>query len=85
MGYAWLSNYSLGQGDFVYRIRPNFHHLGEGIRRSVRTRVSPSVSYSFAPEDFMGLAARMCGKVHGSSIVRRAVQRWLLLFFVSIE
>ena len=70
---------------YRFRLRPKFHRFDHGLRRCVRTRVSPSVNWSFSPEDMMGLCARMCNKIHGSSISKRAVQRWMLFFFCELE
>jgi hypothetical protein len=59
--------------------------MDHGLRRAVRTKMSPSVYYTFSPEDFMGMVARMCGKCHGSTIIRRGVCRWLLSWFVEMS
>ena len=58
---------------YPYNMRPKFHHYDEGLRRCVRTGAPMSLTYSFTPEDFMGLCARMCATVHGSNISSRGV------------
>ena len=85
LSYHWLSKTSCEAGAFRYRMRPKFHHLDEGLRRSVRTGVSMSIYYSFTPEDCMGVVARMCRHIHPSSIMRRGVSRWLLSFFTRFK
>jgi len=81
----WLSKHCNSHDVFRWKIRPKYHRMDHGLRRAVRTKISPSVYYTFSPEDFMGLVARMCGKCHGSTIIRRGVCRWLLSWFVEMS
>ena len=85
LGYEWLSKDSYSKSLFRYKLIPKFHHWEHGLRRSVRTSISPSVTYTFSPEDFMGVTSRMCAKVHGSTILKRGVSRWLISFFAALE
>ena len=85
LSYEWLSKTCASCSVYRYNMRPKFHHYDEGLRRCVRTGASMSLTYSFTPEDFMGLCARMCAKVHGSNISSRGVARWLLSFCAGVE
>ena len=85
MAYEWLSKDSAAKSLYRYKVRPKLHHFDHGLRRSVRSKVSPSVTYSFSPEDFMGLCARMSSRCHGSTIMRRGVARWLVSFVVGLD
>ena len=82
LGYHWLSKECASRNMCHYRIRPKFHRWDKGLRRAVRTGVSPSVYYTFSPEDMMGITARACSKIHSSTIMRRGFGRWLLSFFI---
>ena len=85
LSYHFLSKRHVSLKQYKFRIRPKYHHWDHGLRRSVRSKVSMSLFYSFAPEDFMGLIARMCNKVHSVSMSKRAMQRWLLFFFGTLD
>ena len=80
LSYDRLSEDSFSKNIFRYRMRPKFHHWDHGLRRCIRVGMSPSIVYTFSPEDFMGVCARMCSKVHGSTILKRGVEMVAGLF-----
>ncbi len=85
LSYEWLSNACEFGGVCQYKIRPKYHNLEHGVRRMIRTKLSMSLSYSFSPEDVMGMCARMCNKTHATSMMRRGVGRWLLAFVAGLS
>ena len=82
--YHWLHKDAAAQGRRQFNLRPKFHYLDHLLRRSLRTQVSPGVFWTFAAESFIGMFARQCQRVHGASLYRRAVSRWIIYFWVTI-
>ena len=81
LGYHWLSKENYGSGKAAYHCIPKFHKVDKMLRRAIRTKVSPTMFWTFLSESQMGITARLVNNLHGASSGRRGVQRWLLFFF----
>ena len=81
LGYHFLAKSACERRVFVYNLIPKHHKLDKLLRRMNRTGVSASLYWTFCLESEMGLAAKVIGRCHGASSMRRGVQRWLLVFW----
>jgi len=81
LGYHACSRAAQDRNEFVYPIQPKFHKLDHLCRRAVRTKVSPSTTWTFSDEDSMTWMSRLCSALHGSTLARTPCDRWLLSFF----
>ena len=80
LGFHFLSKTNLESNVNIYRLPPKFHKMDELMRRSIRTRISPSLVWTFVLEHEMGIAGRLVGHLHAGPSSRRAVERWLIAF-----
>ncbi len=83
LGFYWLHKKSIECGRYGYNITPKFHQVDEMIRRGLRTRISWHLWWTFCSESAMGNWAKLCGKSHGATIMRRPVERWVMGFWAS--
>ena len=81
LGYHFLAKKHAENASAHFSLVPKFHKVDHLLRRAIRTRVSPSLWWTFSLESHMGIMARMVHKLHASSSSRRGIERWLLYFF----
>ena len=81
LGYHYLAKEAISQGRFIYKLNPKHHKLDHLFRRSIRTRVSPTLFWTFVLESEMGVASRLVRRLHGASSLRRGVDRYLIYFW----
>ena len=60
---------------------PKYHVVDHVLRDGVRTGLSPRAYWTLGDESFGGDLAQMCRELHPASMSKRAVQRWLAVFF----
>ena len=82
--YQWLSKESVENGKHSWNMRPKFHRVDKCLRRCIRTGLNPSIFWTFGSEHLMGVMARQCQKIHGSSLYRRSVQRWQIYWWAEL-
>ena len=80
LGFHACSKISAEAHRFRYRLTPKFHKLDHLLRRAVRTRLSPSLFWSFADEDMMKWMVQNAGKCHGLGIMQTPLRKWLVFF-----
>ena len=84
-GFNTLSSNARATGQWKYKMRPKFHKLDHALRRSARTGWNLSMLWSFGEEDWLGQQCQMTSNCHGSSLHRRAPQRWLAFYFNELK
>eukprot|EP00969_Alexandrium_andersonii_P272514 12044158-Alexandrium_andersonii.AAC.1 len=67
-----------------YQLKPKHHHLEEGLRETFRSKRNPTQTWCCRHEHFVGITAKLAGKVHVSTATRRVLQRWLLSWGPSV-
>ena len=85
LGYHWLAKESVRLNRWnAFSLIPKFHKLDHCFNRSMRTKVSPSIYWTFVLEHQMGISARLVSKLHPHSSYRRGVERYLLFLFACV-
>ena len=79
-GYNAVSKGNSDIGRFIYPILPKHHHMDHLVRRAIRTRLSPSVVWTFSEEDMMKWIGSVSGKAHGLGVMKSPVCRWLVFW-----
>ncbi len=83
---ALLSFYALHhifstKGESLFNITFKFHQCDHMRRRQIRSKLACWLFRCFASEHSIGSVARVAGATHGASTNRRAVQRFICLFW----
>ena len=68
-----------------FNLIPKYHLVDHMVRRSCRTSISSHIFWCFRCEDFMGRMAKLCGKVHGAVVHKRAIERWIVQFWLWLK
>ena len=84
-GFNTLACEARAARQWRFKMRPKFHKLDHALRRSVRTGWNASMSWPFAEEDWLGHQCHMVASCHGSTLHKRAVQRWLAFWYNEIR
>ena len=65
----------------LYGMIPKFHQLDHLLRDAIETKMNPRVFWTLGDESFGGEVALCCRSLHPTAMCRRAVDRWLAVFF----
>ena len=80
LGYHACSKAHHARQSFIYPIIPKHHHFDHLLRRAIRTKLSPSLVWTFSEEDMMKWMSNVKGKAHGLGVMKGPIQRWLVFF-----
>ena len=80
LGYHACSKAHHARQSFIYPIIPKHHHFDHLLRRAIRTKLSPSLVWTFSEEDMMKWMSNVTGKAHGLGVMKGPIQRWLVFF-----
>ena len=69
----------------MFPSKPKLHKMDHCLRQSLATRLNPGFTWCFQDEDLVGRMSTLAVSVHGRSIARRTIQRWMLVFFSELE
>ena len=59
-------------------MRPKQHYVWHVAMDVVRTRVNPRIHHVWADEKFWGSIKRIACRCHGSTVQKRAIERYLV-------
>ena len=64
-----------------YRSKPKLHMMDHIWRNAKKSKINPSVYWTYQDEDMMRLSLKRAGQCHGDSLEYRCLQRWMVQFF----
>ena len=62
--------------------RPKLHMIDHSVRDAIITGYNPAFSWAFQEEDNVGRVVKVCQVIHGASLERRSLERWVTQFFL---
>ena len=78
LGYNACAKAAVARGAFLWPIIPKYHKLDHLLRRSIRTRMSASMFWTFSDEDMMKWMSSTVRNSHGLGLLKFPIMRWLL-------
>ena len=85
LGYHACSVLAARNNMYAFNMVPKFHKLDHLCRRAIRTRVSPSLTWTFSDEDNMKWMASLTCKMRAIEILQTGTRKWLVSFFARRE
>jgi hypothetical protein len=79
LSYQKLSDAAIARRRLAYKIRTKHHTMDHQVDRITVDRLNPKNVACFVDEDFLGKLKRLGQQTHGSNVMLRTLQRYLLL------
>lgn len=76
--YAWLAAYFYNQRLMVFRIRPKMHYIFHQAIQLREWKINFGVFACFHDETFLGKIKAVAKACHGSTVLHRMLQRYIL-------
>lgn len=83
--YQKLAAHSSATGTKLFKIRPKHHSYDHLLEHLTRSSLNPGWFSTVRDEDFLGKLKKLGQKCHGSSVMFRALQRYLMLMGLRSE
>ena len=83
--YQVLAQQSVDAWTMLYKVRPKHHQFEELLRDMETIALNPAKYSTFADESFLGKLKLIALRTHGATVMRRTLQRYLLLLGLRFE
>ena len=76
--YYMLAHHAADRSERLYKIRPKHHAFDELLSSLLKSCLNPDRFSTWTDEDYLGKLKRIACRCHGSSVLSRCLQRYML-------